>query len=162
MDVLQINGWKIYFHACFLEQLKTLALEVSALKAAKPDEYMHKKPVKLLAAIRKVIKEQIAADPLNAKFRQGDTLGDEYKHWFRVKFLQQFRLFYRCSEQHKTIVIGWVNGVDTLRTYGSRTDAYRIFTAMLKSGNPPDDWVELLAQAKNDSAGSADITPGFP
>lgn len=162
MDVLQLNGWKIYFHGCFLEQMKALTLEVSALKAAKPDEYMHKKPVKLLAAIRKVIEEQIAADPLNAKYRQGDTLGGEYKHWFRVRFLQQFRLFYRCSEQHKTIVIGWVNSVDTLRAYGSKTDAYRVFSAILKSGNPPDDWGELLAQAKKEATDSADSTPGPP
>ena len=155
MDVLEINGWKIYFHACFLQQITELAREVVALKAANPDEYLRKKPTKLLAAITRVIREQIAANPLNPLFRQGDALGAEYKHWFRVKFLQQFRLFFRYSERQKTVVIGWVNGFDTLRAYGSKTDAYKVFSQMLKDGFPPDNWDELLKQAKANRAGLA-------
>jgi len=30
----------------------------------------------------------------------------------------------------------------------SDSDAYRTFRRMLKSGNPPDDWNQLLRQAK--------------
>ena len=29
----------------------------------------------------------------------------------------------------------------------SKTDAYRVFGKMLKSGHPPDDWDTLLAEA---------------
>jgi hypothetical protein len=31
-------------------------------------------------------------------YRQGGTLGEEYKHWFRAKFLQQFSLFFRSQQ----------------------------------------------------------------
>lgn len=152
MDGLELNGWKIYFHNCFLEQIGALTQVVADLKAAKPDEYQRKKETKLLRAIARVIEERIVAEPLHAQFRQGDTLGDGYKHWFRAKFLEQFRLFYRCSDEHKTIVIGWVNGFDTLRAYGSKTDAYKVFKGMLNGGNPPDGWEELLRQAKTATA----------
>ncbi|GCK64168.1 toxin of the SohB(PrlF)-YhaV toxin-antitoxin system [Escherichia coli] len=64
----------------------------------------------------------------------------------------QFRLFYRCSQEHKTIVIGWVNGFDTLRAYDSKTDAYKVFGEMLKAGNPPDDWDTLLKEASKATA----------
>lgn len=156
---LELHGWKSYFHSCFLEQIGGLAHVVADLKAAKPDEYQRKKETKLLLAIERVIDERIFADPLHAQFRQGDTLGDGHKHWFRAKFLKQFRLFYRCSDEHKAIVIGWVNGFETLRAYGSKTDAYKVFKGMLNAGNPPDGWDELLRQAKKATADAS--APGF-
>ncbi|MBP2195149.1 type II toxin-antitoxin system YhaV family toxin [Pantoea cypripedii] len=148
MEYLEINGWKIYFHSCFLSQLTDLAKAVSALKQKKPDEYKGKKETKLLAAIEHIITQVIPANPLDAQFRQGDTLGPDYRHWYRVKFKQQFRLFFRFSEKHKTIIVGWVNDFDTLRAYGSKTDAYMVFERMLKSGEPPDDWDVLFKQSQ--------------
>lgn len=148
MEYLEINGWKIYFHACFTAQLMQLVAEVATLKASQPEEYRKKKPTKLLAAITRVVREVIAADPLGPQFRHGGTLGDEHKHWFRAKFLQQFRLFYRCSEQHKTVILGWVNDEHSLRAYDSKTDAYKIFAKMLAAGHPPDDWDALLQEAR--------------
>jgi toxin YhaV len=71
------------------------------------DDYIYKQPTKLLAAISQVI-ERIALDPLGAHFRQGNMLGADNKHWLRAKFLQQYRLFFRCRNQHKTIVVAWV------------------------------------------------------
>ena len=148
MECLEINGWKIYFHTCFLSQLTELTKEVQKLKTSKPDEYKKKKETKLLAAIERVITQVIAADPCDAHFRQGDTLGPAHKHWFRAKFMQQFRLFFRFSEQHKMIIIGWVNDFDTLRAYESKTDAYKVFEGMLNAGEPPDDWDALCKQAQ--------------
>jgi len=159
MEYLEVNGWKICFHLCFLQQITELAKKVAELKATKPSEYRGKKETKLLRAIERVIEELIAADPFNPQFRQGDTLGDQYKHWFRAKFLMQFRLFFRCSEEHKTIVIGWVNDFDTLRAYGSKTDAYKVFAGMLKAGSPPDDWNVLVSEAMNATAKAS--VPGF-
>lgn len=148
MEELELNGWKICFHSCFLNQIEELVQKVAELRAAKPDEYLRKKEAKLLRAIERVIEECIASNPLDVQYRQGDTLCDEFRHWFRVKFLQQFRLFYRCSAEHKTIIIGWVNDFDSLRAYGSKTDAYKVFAKMLKAGDPPDDWEKLLSEAK--------------
>ena len=118
------------------------------LKSDKPDDYHKKKQTKFLAAIYKVVSEVIPSDPLHAQFRQGGTLGDENKHWYRAKFLQQFRLFFRCSEQSRIIVIGWVNDFGTLRAYESKNDAYKTFKRMLDSGHPPGDWEQLLQEAK--------------
>ncbi|AYN25530.1 type II toxin-antitoxin system YhaV family toxin (plasmid) [Buttiauxella sp. 3AFRM03] len=159
MEYVELNGWKIFFHSCFLKQIAELTEKVVALKASKPNEYKGKKETKLLKAIERVIEERIATDPFNPQYRQGDTLGDEYKHWFRAKFLSQFRLFYRCSDEYKTIIIGWVNDFDTLRAYGSKTDAYKVFSGMLKAGEPPEDWDTLLTQAKK--ATSTTSIPGF-
>ncbi|MDR3431220.1 MAG: type II toxin-antitoxin system YhaV family toxin [Rouxiella aceris] len=78
--------------------------EVDSLKTSNQDDYINKRPAKLLAAISQVI-ERIALDPLGAHFRQGNTPGAENKHWFRAKFLPQYHLFFRCSNQHKTIVV---------------------------------------------------------
>ncbi len=68
--------------------------------------------------------------------------------WFRAKFFQQYRLFFRFHAQAKVIVFAWVNDEGTKRAYGSDKDAYRVFGRMLASGNPPSDWDQLLAKAK--------------
>ena len=38
--------------------------------------------------------------------------------------------------------------LDTKRAYESSDDAYRVFRKMLENGNPPDDWSQLLAEAR--------------
>jgi toxin YhaV len=94
--------------------------------------------------------EDIPSDPTREVYRQGDTLGDAYKHWHRAKFLQQFRLFFRYHRagDTKIIVLAWVNNDDRLRAYGSATDAYAVYRKMLKQGDPPDDRTTLLTNAK--------------
>jgi toxin YhaV len=81
------------------------------------------------------------------EYRQGGTLGAEYKHWFRAKFFQQYRLFFRYHLASRVIVFAWVNDDSTLRAYDSKTDAYQVFGRMLRRGKPPDDWDALLAQS---------------
>jgi toxin YhaV len=39
-----------------------------------------------------------------------------------------------------------------LRTYGGKTDAYKVFKGMLEDGNPPDDWVALHKAASEQAA----------
>jgi toxin YhaV len=52
----------------------------------------------LLAAVLKVAFDDIPGDPTRDIYRQGSALGDDYRHWFRAKFLQQFRLFFRYQQ----------------------------------------------------------------
>jgi toxin YhaV len=78
-------------------------------------------------------------------------LGDDHKHWFRAKFFQQYRLFFRYHAPSKVIVYAWVNDEDTKRAYESSDDAYRVFRKMLDNGHPPDDWDQLLAEAQKKS-----------
>jgi toxin YhaV len=150
----KINGWTIYAHLLFLDQIESLVAEVEKARSKDPTGYKNKRASKLLAAILKVALEDIPADPTRAIYRQGDTLGDDHKHWFRAKFLQQFRLFFRYRETKaaKVIVLAWVNDEDTLRAYGKANDAYAVFRKMLKKGNPPDDWDGLLTAAAKGSA----------
>lgn len=151
---LEIIGWIIYAHPLFLDQIETLVTDVEQAKSKDPTGYKKRRASKLLAAVMKVAFEDIPADPARAVYRQGDTLGDDYKHWFRAKFLKQFRLFFRYQETKaaKVIVLAWVNDADTLRAYGKANDAYADYRKMLKKGNPPDDWGGLLTAATKGSA----------
>lgn len=102
---------------------------------------------KVLANIVEIALTRIPEDPTLPRYRQGNTLGQNYKHWFREKFSNgRFRLFFRYDQASKVIVYAWVNDSKTLRTYGSASDAYAVFSSMLARGNPPDDWSALLAQ----------------
>jgi len=91
----------------------------------------------------------IPQDPSKPEYRQGTTLGADHKHWFRAKFFQQYQLFFRYHAPSKIIVLAWVNDEDTKRAYESNDDAYRVFRKMLESGHPPDDWAQLVAEAKS-------------
>ncbi|EQD72368.1 hypothetical protein B1A_05484, partial [mine drainage metagenome] len=78
-------------------------------------------------------------------------LGDEHRHWFRAKFFQQYRLFFRYHQPSKIIVYAWVNDEDTKRAYDRGDDAYRVFRRMLETGHPPSDWAALLTEAKKEN-----------
>lgn len=149
---LVVDGWSIFAHPVFLDQLQELIEEVKARKARDPANYRRKNCVKRLAAILKIVTEAIPADPSAPQFRQGGTLGETRKHWFRAKFLQQYRLFFRFDSGARVIVLAWMNDEKTLRAYGSRSDAYATFKSMLDGGNPPDDFEKLLAMAKASAA----------
>ena len=144
-----INGWAIFAHPQFLAQIEALAQQVEALRAKDPIGYIHKNANKRLAAIIKLAFDIIPQDPTRPEYRQGNTLGENYKHWLRVKFFQQYRLFFRYHAPSKVIVLAWVNDENTKRAYESGDDAYRVFKKMLASGYPPDDWAQLLLEAKS-------------
>jgi toxin YhaV len=144
---LEINGWTIFAHPCFLDQFESLVEEVEALKQKLPQEFHKKNSAKRLAAIAKLAFETIPQDPGKDEYRQGSTLGDNRKHWFRAKFFQQYRLFFRYHKPGKIIILGWVNDDKTKRAYGSASDAYKVFGKMLDKGKPPENWDALLAEA---------------
>ncbi len=145
---LIIHGWTIFAHPLFLAQIEALAQQVEAFKRKDPIGYGKKNAGKRLAAITKLAFDVIPQDPARPEYRQGNALGDEHKHWFRAKFFQQYRLFFRYHAPSKVIVFAWVNDDDTKRAYESSDDAYRVFRKMLESGHPPDDWSQLLAEAR--------------
>lgn len=143
-----VNGWTLFAHPMFMEQLRDLAQQVAALQQKDPKAYIHKNATKRLAAIRALAFEIIPQDPTRPEYRQGDALGEHHRHWFRAKFFQQYRLFFRYHAPSQTIVYAWVNDETTRRAYESRQDAYRVFSRMLASRHPPDDWVQLLTEAQ--------------
>ncbi|UWQ21509.1 type II toxin-antitoxin system YhaV family toxin [Jannaschia sp. W003] len=144
---LVVGGWSIYAHPLFLDQLEALIEEVEARRARDPEGWRRRNCAKRLAAILKLATVAIPADPGAAAFRQGGTLGDGRRHWFRAKFFQQYRLFFRFDSGARIIVLAWVNDEATKRAYGSRTDAYATFRGMLENGRPPDDFDALMREA---------------
>jgi toxin YhaV len=148
---LVVGGWTIYAHPLFLEQLEALTAQVEVQKRKDPVGFGKKNATKRLAAIAKLTFEVIPQDPTRPEYRQGNTLGDEHRHWLRAKFFQQYRLFFRFHAQARVIVFAWVNDEDTKRAYQSADDAYHVFRRMLDSGRPPSDWDQLLGEARAES-----------
>jgi toxin YhaV len=142
---MEVNGWTLYLYPLFRQQLEKLVAQVEALQAKDPMGYREQPATKLLATINRYVREIIPRDPNAAEFRQGNTLGADNRHWFRAKFHERYRLFYRFSSKEKVVVYAWVNDENTLRKSGSKTDPYAVFRAMLHAGNPPDTMSELLA-----------------
>jgi len=76
-----------------------------------------------------------------------------HHYWFRAKFGNgRFRLFLRYVSTAKIIIFAWVNDETTLRTYGAKSDTYKVFKGMLEDGNPPDDWAALRKVASDPAA----------
>lgn len=142
-----IHGWTVLAHPLFLDQLETLERQVETLRRKDPAAYMRKNAAKRLEAIKRLAFDIIPQDPTRPEYRQGGALGERYRHWFRAKFFQQYRLFFRYHTPSRIIIIGWVNDEKTKRAYESTKDAYRVFARMLDTGHPPDDWEQLLAEA---------------
>lgn len=145
---LVVNGWSLFAHPLFLDQVEALMTKVATLKARDPKTWKQKNSTKRLAAITRLALEVIPEDPARPAYRQGLTLGDGRKHWFRAKFFQQYRLFFRFHAAHRIIVFAWVNDEDSKRACESGTDAYRVFGKMLDSGRPPEGWDTLLKEAR--------------
>lgn len=150
--LLVIHGWTVFAPPLFLAQLEVLTQQVESHKQKDPVGYIKKNASKRLAAITKLAFDIIPQDPTRAEYRQGNTLGAEHKHWFRAKFFQQYRLFFRYHASSKVIVFAWVNDEDTKRAYESGDDAYRVFRKMLESGHPPDDWNQLVFEANAEAS----------
>ena len=148
--LLVLHGWTVFAHPLFLIQIEALAQQVEALRQKDPVGYVSKNASKRLAATIKLAFDVIPQDPARPEYRQGSTLGDEFKHWFRAKFFQRYRLFFRYHAPSRVIVLVWVNDENTKRAYYSSDDAYRVFRRMLESGHPPDDWCQLLAEVGNE------------
>jgi toxin YhaV len=144
---LIINGWVILAHPLFLEQIDSLVKAVEHLKSKDVSTYCSRTPTKKLAAIFHLAFKKIPDDPTLTEYRQGQTLGQNNKHWFRVKFFQQYRLFFRFHLEKKILIYVWVNDEKSKRAYDSKTDAYLIFKKMLLNGTPPNNWDDLLKEA---------------
>ena len=143
-----VKGWTLLFHDAVIGQLETLASAAERARQSDPKNFRANANVKLLAALAKLMLEIIPADPGRPDYRQGNTLGGEYRHWFRAKFFGRFRLFFRYDSRSRLIVYAWVNDESTLRKSGGKNDPYEVFRRMLDSGNPPNDWAALIKGAR--------------
>jgi toxin YhaV len=142
-----IHGWTVFAHPLFLAKIEALSGQVEAQSLKDPTGYKSKNAYKRLAAIKRLAFDIIPQAPTKPEYRQGSTLGECHKHWFRAKFFQQYRLFFRYHTPSRIIVLAWVNDDSSKRAYDSSDDAYKVFQKMLYNGHPPDDWDQLLQEA---------------
>lgn len=148
--MIERHGWKLLFHTCLIEQLNRLHHAVERAKAQSPDDYLSNNNVKLFNALSQLIMETVPLDPNKDEYRQGNTMGADFRHWRRAKLGRRFRLFFRFDSASRVIIFAWVNDEHSLRSSGSKTDPYTIFQKMLHKGHPPNEWAELLAVSKED------------
>lgn len=176
-EPLVIHGWTVFAHPLFLAHIEALVRQVESLKQKDPVGYVKKNASKRLAAITKLAFDVIPQDPTRPEYRQGGTLGDDHKHWFRAKFFQQYRLFFRYHAPSKMIVYAWVNDEDTKRAYDvsgsirsgrvidvlARRIRERGEPAVLRSDNGPEFVSKaLLHWAIANGLEAALIEPGKP
>jgi toxin YhaV len=112
---VQVHGWRLFAHPLFLAQVQALSQQVETLQHKDPVGYVNKNASKRLSAIIQLAFDTIAQDPTRPEYRQGNTLGGQHKYWFRAKFFQQHRLFFRYHAVSKVIVFAWVNDKQTKR-----------------------------------------------
>jgi len=143
-----VNGWTLYTHPLFDGPLQKLVDRVKAAAKSDPIGYKNLPATKLLATIRQLTRELIPANPNSPEFRQGNTLGKDNRHWFRAKFHDRYRLFFRFSTKDKVIIYVWVNDEGSLRKAGSKNDPYTLFQSMLESGDPPENLAQLLKASR--------------
>lgn len=148
---MQINGWRIYYYKAFAAALDELEAEVTKLAKKDPRGYKAHPKTRLLASVYEVIAQRVPANPEDAQFRLGKTLGPANQHWRRVKkgMPDRHRLFFRfASRPTRLIVHAWLNDEDTQRKAGSKTDVYAAFQRMLARGKVPGDIDALLKESR--------------
>lgn len=144
----QGNQWLRLGHPAFIEAKRAYFEDYLAAIAKHGWNSEADLAVKKFEYLVALIQLAVPRDPASDSFRQGNTIGTKYRHWRRAKFLQQYRLFFRYSSKVETIIYAWVNDNQTLRSYGSKTDAYLVFRKMLEQGRVPNDWDELMAESE--------------
>lgn len=145
---MQRHGWTLLFHDCVIEQLQRLYTAAQRAEQNDPIGFASNANVKLFRALSQLVLEVVPDEPARDEYRQGNTLGPEYRHWRRAKIGRRFRLFFRYDSRAKVIVYVWVNDEKTPRSSGSKSDPYAVFEKMLGRGNPPDDWDALVTTSR--------------
>ncbi len=148
MPARQSQGFSLWFAEPFDARWRALRERVKHLKATLDGQAFTAHPeVKLFAALVNIVHKIVPADPDAPQFLLGNTLGVQHRGWRRVKgngLPGRMRLFFKFSANQKVIVYAWLNDAKTLRKQGDATDVYVVFQRMLKAGNPPDSFEELM------------------
>jgi toxin YhaV len=120
------QGWTLAFHLCLLDQLERLvaAAEEEVERSGRSDSTQPRPNQKLFGQVLDLMFEAIPRDPNGPEYRLGHTLGREHAHWRRGKTGGgRYRLFFRFRSDARLIVFAWINDEQSLRTYGSASDA---------------------------------------
>jgi toxin YhaV len=147
---MQRHGWVLLFHECIVEQLQKLHAAAARAQRNDPKGFERNANVKLFRALSQLILETVPSDPARDEYRQGNTLGPDYRHWRRAKVGRRFRLFFRYDSRRRP---SCSPGSMMSRRCGRRAASPTptpMFEKMLERGNPPDDWDSLVAASRSD------------
>jgi toxin YhaV len=100
----EAHGWNLYFHACLIDQLSTLQASVQRAQEQNPQTYQSNANYKLFKQLSRLIYDVIPLNPNSDAYRQGNTMGKDFRHWRRAKFGGRFRLFFRFDSSSRVIV----------------------------------------------------------
>ena len=143
------GDWGLLMHPLLLEKIEKLTAAAEQERSKDPDGGPGPNS-KLLGHLLDLMFHKIPQRPGDPIYRGGKSLPDG---WFRAKTGNgRYRLFYRFDSKTRLIVYAWVNDENSLRTYGSSTDAYAVFCDMVADGNPPEDWATLRGAAEDKKA----------
>jgi len=145
---MKANGWPLLFQESLIKQVHPLLVAAKRAEARDPTAAETNFTVKPADNLTNVMLYVVPLNPAAPEYLQGNTLGRAYRHWRRVKIGRRFRLFFRYDSASKVIVYAWVNDSETLRSAGSKTDPYSVFSKMLNRGYPPDDWDALVRTSR--------------
>lgn len=144
------NGWGLFYFPLFKERLDGLEHDVMALAKKDPEGFGRHPKTKLLKTVVANVSCDVPRDPDDPSFRLGKTLGDQHTHWRRVKkhsLPPRYRLFFRFVSTRKVIVYAWLNDDHTLRKEGDKNDVYEAFKRMLRRGDVPTCFDDLLNES---------------
>ncbi|MFN8746868.1 MAG: type II toxin-antitoxin system YhaV family toxin, partial [Pseudanabaena sp.] len=95
--MIEVNGWKIYFHSVFNKQFQELIENSVKFKEKDtPKQYKDRFKPKLLKALQRAIKESIPNDPFSKDFELRGDLSD-YRRVKWVGIFDRYRLFFRVD-----------------------------------------------------------------
>jgi toxin YhaV len=144
---LVVNDWHLFYFRLFKERLDCLEREVTTLAAKDTEGFIHHPKAKLLKAIVNNVRHEVPQQPDHKDYRLGKTLGAEYTDWRCVKkhgLPPRYRMFFKFTSQQRKIVYVWLNDEHSLRKDGSQTDVYEVFKKMLRRGEVPKSFEDLL------------------
>jgi len=107
--VIKRHGWNLLFHQCLSEQLQKLHAAQQRARQQDPQGFESNANVRLFAALSKLIFDAVPSDPNREEYRQGNTMGDAFRHWRRAKIGRRLRLFFRFDSKTRIIIFAWVN-----------------------------------------------------
>lgn len=143
------NGWHLLYFRLFGQILNQLEVEVTALAHKDPKGFHSHPKAKLLKAVIENVRTDVPSNPGHRDFWLGGTLGGGYKDWRRVKHRlpPRYRLFFKFNSNEKRIIYAWLNNENTLRQAGAKTDVYEVFKRMLRRGDVPNSFDDLLKES---------------
>ena len=133
-----VNGWKLYVHPLFEQQLRHLIDQVDNLAAKNQIGYGTEPAAKLLATINRHIREIIPRDPSSSEFRQGNTLGADNRHWFRAMFHERRIKTATALFIHPDLKLGCGSTNDVLGAVAGYSQEFWIDISISFIGHPND------------------------